>query len=955
MATTASVSAPATEPEAPTKGELENPLAKKVDWWVKEGLELDEAAVRAKAFLAQTESKLWEVKDAKNEAEMAAQEVAMSAVGLEERVSEATAALAALEEAIEAAEAEAANATAVVEQADLGMALSQAGLGTAEVEAVMIEVDGTLVTDSAADVAVAADALAEAAEVSESQLSAQADAAIGKLDDPAVQEAIVKKPASAAAAAAAVAPPAEAATSPSAPAPTQTEEEEQASDEKGEKAEKEPEIIESLQHRSSKHVAGAFFSSSPASSSGTGFKDVLNYVLSHGRQALAATALLAVGSAAWFAPFPVTQRLRHKVETATASTLDRIQSIRSPDDAVKAVKGALPEVSEEASGMTDMLYLLGTSVVAVPLVVKLPGGSAVLGFLIGGAVIGPYALGIIQNVHAVKHIAELGVVFLLFNIGLELSYERLRSMAKYVFGMGMAQILLTTAAGTAVAMQLGVVGPTATVMGIGLAFSSTAVALQVLQDRGEAGGRHGRATFAVLLMQDLAVVLVFMLVPLLAPNGTGAPPSGAAIGKALGMALVKTSVAIGVIMSVGRVLVRPLYRRIAKMGNPEIFAATTLLVALGTAELTQSMGLSMALGAFLAGLLIAETEFALQVEEDIAPFRGLLLGLFFMTVGMTIDVSVLAGNVVPILGAIALLIVGKVAVMALIGPVFGLPRLQAIRAGLFLAPGGEFAFVTFGEAIRNGLMTTAMCNQLTLVVALSMAITPYLAMFGAFLKSNAAENTDVKQLLPSEGEADDLNGHVIIAGFGRVGQIIAQLLNEQLIQYVALDLRSDRVAAGRDLDLPVYFGDAGSPGVLEKLGAGRAVAAVLTLDTAGANYRTVYSFHKHFPDCKVFVRAHDVDHGLMLEKAGATAVVPETLEPSLQLASAVLSELDMPSEDVASAVEQFRRRHIAELKQLAESGKKEGQGTVSLGYGETPKPMAEVDVVSAAALKPAEA
>lgn len=579
---------------------------------------------------------------------------------------------------------------------------------------------------------------------------------------------------------------------------------------------------------------------------------------------------------------------------------------------------------EEEGGLLDVLWLLATSVIVVPLVSQLPGGSPVLGFLLGGALIGPHSLAIINNVEAVRYLAEFGVVFLLFNIGLELSLERLQSMGKFVFGMGSAQVILSTGLSAAAVMALTQLsGPGALIVGGGLAMSSTAVALQVLQDRGESGSRHGRATFSILLFQDLAVVAFLMMVPLLAPSG--APGGIGVILKALGVAAVKAVVCMTAITAGGRLLCRPIYRRIASMKNAEIFAALTLLAVLGTSVITQQAGLSMALGAFLAGLLLAETEFALQVESDIAPYRGLLLGLFFMTVGMEISPALLVARWKVILLGLGALLAGKVAIMGAVGPMFGLPVLVAARAGLFIAPGGEFAFVLLGEAVKHNVVPAPLVNELFLVVGLSMAVTPWIAACGQFLAS--LNKGDVSNLQPTEGENADLSGHVIIAGFGRVGQMIGQLLSERLIPFVAVDVNADRVASGRQLDLPVYFGDAGSPAVLHSVGAGRAKCAVITLDTPGANYRVVWAMNKNYPSVKTYVRARDVEHGLNLEKAGATAVVPETLEPSLQLAAAVLSQMELPDEEVVTAIDSFRRAHVRELSELAEGG------GFSLGYG----------------------
>ncbi|KAL1549883.1 K(+) efflux antiporter 2, chloroplastic, variant 2 [Salvia divinorum] len=588
---------------------------------------------------------------------------------------------------------------------------------------------------------------------------------------------------------------------------------------------------------------------------------------------------------------------------------------------------AKPLINEEEASLFDMLWLLLASVIFVPLFQKIPGGSPVLGYLAAGILIGPYGLSIIRNVHATKAIAEFGVVFLLFNIGLELSVERLSSMKKYVFGLGSAQVLVTAVVVGLIAHHTaGLAGPAAIVIGNGLALSSTAVVLQVLQERGESTSRHGRATFSVLLFQDLAVVVLLILIPLVSPSSSKGGIGFQAIAEALGLAAVKAVVAISAIIAGGRLLLRPIYKQIAENKNAEIFSACTLLVILGTSLLTARAGLSMALGAFLAGLLLAETEFSLQVESDIAPYRGLLLGLFFMTVGMSIDPKLLASNFPVITGTLALLIAGKTILVALVGKLFGVSIVSAIRVGLLLAPGGEFAFVAFGEAVNQGIMSSQMSSLLFLVVGISMAMTPWLAAGGQLIASRF-ELHDVRNLLPDESETDDLQDHIIICGFGRVGQIIAQLLSERLIPFVALDVRSDRVAVGRALDLPVYFGDAGSREVLHKVGAERACAAAITLDSPGANYRTVWALSKYYPNVKTFVRAHDVDHGLNLEKAGATAVVPETLEPSLQLAAAVLAQAKLPMSEIVTTINEFRSRHLSELTELSETS-----GS-SLGYG----------------------
>ncbi|XP_044503855.1 K(+) efflux antiporter 2, chloroplastic isoform X1 [Mangifera indica] len=628
------------------------------------------------------------------------------------------------------------------------------------------------------------------------------------------------------------------------------------------------------------------------------------------------------------------------IEEVSSTAKPLIRQMQKLPMRIKKLLAMLPqqEMNEEEASLFDMLWLLLASVIFVPIFQKIPGGSPVLGYLAAGILIGPYGLSIIRHVHGTKAIAEFGVVFLLFNIGLELSVERLSSMKKYVFGLGSAQVLVTAVVvGLVSHFVSGQAGPAAIVIGNGLALSSTAVVLQVLQERGESTSRHGRATFSVLLFQDLAVVVLLILIPLISPNSSKGGVGFQAIAEALGLAAVKAAVAITAIIAGGRLLLRPIYKQIAENQNAEIFSANTLLVILGTSLLTARAGLSMALGAFLAGLLLAETEFSLQVESDIAPYRGLLLGLFFMTVGMSIDPKLLISNFPVIIGTLALLIGGKTLLVALVGRLFGISIISAIRVGLLLAPGGEFAFVAFGEAVNQGIMSSQLSSLLFLVVGISMALTPWLAAGGQLLASRF-EQHDVRSLLPVESETDDLQDHIIICGFGRVGQIIAQLLSERLIPFVALDVRSDRVAVGRALDLPVYFGDAGSREVLHKVGAERACAAAITLDTPGANYRAVWALNKYFPNVKTFVRAHDVDHGLNLEKAGATAVVPETLEPSLQLAAAVLAQAKLPMSEIVSTINEYRSRHLSELTELCEA-----TGS-SLGYGfnrMTSKPKAQ--------------
>ncbi|KAH7669480.1 Prefoldin domain-containing protein [Dioscorea alata] len=699
-----------------------------------------------------------------------------------------------------------------------------------------------------------------------------------------------------------------------------------------------PNVPKALLKKSSRFFSASFFSFSEDGEEITYvsfFQALVAYLRKQAPKLVLGMMLLGMGTmflnnkAEKYSQLVPQQDIITGIEEVTSTAKPMLREIRRFPRRLKKLIERLPqqEINEEEASLFDMLWLLLASVVFVPLFQKIPGGSPVLGYLAAGILIGPYGFSIIRHVHGTKAIAEFGVVFLLFNIGLELSVERLSSMKKYVFGLGTAQVLATaTVVGLVAHFASGLPGPAAIVIGNGLALSSTAVVLQVLQERGESTSRHGRATFSVLLFQDLAVVVLLILIPLISPSSSKGGIGFQAIAEALGLAGVKAVVAITAIIAGGRLFLRPIYKQIAENQNAEIFSANTLLVILGTSLLTARAGLSMALGAFLAGLLLAETEFSLQVESDIAPYRGLLLGLFFMTVGMSIDPKLLLSNFPVIVGTLSLLIGGKTLLVSLLGRILGLSSTAAIRTGLLLAPGGEFAFVAFGEAVNQGIMSPQLSSLLFLVVGISMALTPWLAAGGQMIASRF-DQQDVRSFMPVESETDDLQDHIILCGFGRVGQIIAQLLSERLIPFVALDVDCERVSQGRALDLPVYFGDAGNREVLHKVGAERACAAAITLDTPGASYRTVWALNKYFPNVKTFVRAHDVDHGLNLEKAGATAVVPETLEPSLQLAAAVLAQAKLPMSEITATINEFRTRHLSELTELCQiSGS-------SLGYG----------------------
>ena len=561
----------------------------------------------------------------------------------------------------------------------------------------------------------------------------------------------------------------------------------------------------------------------------------------------------------------------------------------------------------EAPFLRDVLIFLLAAVLVTPIFQRLKF-SPVLGYLVAGAVIGPFGIGLIGALDETRALAEFGVVFLLFTIGLDLPIERLRVIRGHVFGLGTAQVLLCGGVIGAIAVAVGLDITAAVVIGAGLALSSTAMVLQLLSERGELASRTGRVTLAILLLQDLSVVLFLALVPLLVDTGPG-------LGQAVAIAALRAVAALVGIVIVGRLVLRPLFRVISIGNSAELFVAVTLLILLGTSWLTHLAGLSMALGAFLAGLLLAETEYRHQVETDIRPFRGIFLGLFFMTVGMSLNFTMIADRAGLVFGVMTGLVLVKSVLIAGLCRLFRLPLGVSLHIGLVLAEGGEFAFVLFAMAMSVGVIGGDAGQILVLAVALSMVLTPFLAMAGRRVSRHA----ELRQARGAERIADstaDLTDHVVIAGFGRVGQTVAAMLTAERIPYIAFDLDLHRVAQKRANGLPVFFGDASHTDLLRAAGADRARSAVVTLDDPGGAERAVAALRECYPELQIFVRARDVDHGARLAKAGATGVVREAVEASLQLGGSVLHSCGAAVEEVEDVLESFRRDDYAGLDDL---------------------------------------
>ncbi len=560
-----------------------------------------------------------------------------------------------------------------------------------------------------------------------------------------------------------------------------------------------------------------------------------------------------------------------------------------------------------AFDFTPVLIFLLAAVILVPLFQRFRA-SPVLAYLAAGAIIGPYALGLIDDHEAVRHIGEFGVIFLLFAIGLELSFDRIKAMRREVFGLGTCQVAVSALLFGGGAYALGAGIEVAIVIGGGLAFSSTAMVMQLLDEHGERNTRAGRATFSILLLQDLAVVPLMALVPLLAEEGHQ-------IATALGIAGLKAVVALVGLTLLGRLILRPLYRVVAGTHNPELCVVTSLLIVLGMSWATAETGLSLALGAFLAGLLLSETEYVHQIEADIAPFRGLFLGLFFISVGMSVDFRVIFEQAAAVAGIVVALIAGKGILIVALCRLFRLPLGHAVQVGFALAQGGEFGFVLFGLAVAVGVMPIALGQLLLVAVGLTMVAAPGIAALGrraggALARRNAGPDQDLAI------EAADLDEHMLVAGFGRVGQTVARLLQDHGIRFIALDLDHRIVAEGRARGFPVYYGDAGRYEVLKAAGIGRARGAVITLDQPAAAMRAVEALHRNCPDGTIVVRARDRGHSEALKAAGATAVVPEILEASLQLAGQSLRAAGIPVEIVEASLEALRAEDYEPVEEV---------------------------------------
>jgi monovalent cation:H+ antiporter-2, CPA2 family len=569
----------------------------------------------------------------------------------------------------------------------------------------------------------------------------------------------------------------------------------------------------------------------------------------------------------------------------------------------------------------EALIVLGAAGVVIPLFHRLRV-SSVLGFMLVGIVVGPFGIAslaprlpwlsviTISEPESIEPIAHLGVVLLLFMIGLELSFERLRVMRRLVFGLGSLQLGICALVLGVVAVLSGYTRVTAMVIGFALAMSSTAVVVQVLAEERRLNTATGRASFAVLLFQDLAVVPILFALAALGPAAHAASVAG--FGLAFGQALLSVVVIVGL----GRLVLRPLFRSVARTRSAELFVAACLLVVITTGVITEAAGLSMALGALIGGLLLAGTEYRRQVEVTIEPFKGLFVGVFLMSIGMSLDIRILGSHPVLVLSIGIGLVLLKLLIIAPLGRTFGLSWTDSVHSGLLLAPGGEFGFVIVSVAIGEHMLEADTAGIVLFVTAMTMATIPLLSKMNERLAPRLVPQKILDPTILVPDTSDALAG-VIIAGFGRVGQTVAGMLDVHKVAYVATDRNPDRVTQAPTQGKAVYFGDMTQIELLRRLHLATATALVVTLDDTAAADELVAGARAERSDLLIVARARDAGHAAHLYRIGASDAVPETIEASLQLSEAVLVDLGVAMGPVIASIHEKRASLQAAIKAMA--------------------------------------
>ena len=554
--------------------------------------------------------------------------------------------------------------------------------------------------------------------------------------------------------------------------------------------------------------------------------------------------------------------------------------------------------------LAQTAVLLAAAVVAVSLF-RLVNLSSILGYVAAGLVIGPWGLRLVQNTANISHIADFGVVLLLFIIGLELQPTRLWVMRRIVFGLGLAQVLLCTVLLGGAACLMGLPPLSAGIVGFGLSLSSTPLVLQILAERGQLKTQHGRSAFGILLFQDLAVLPVLAILPLLSSTAS----STQSANGALWTILVKLLAVIAIVIVGGRLLLRPALRVVARIRVSEVFTAAALLTVIATALLANKAGLSMSLGAFLAGVLLADSEFRHELEADIEPFKGLLLGLFFIVVGMSANLGLFISQPMRLIGITLGLMLIKLLAVALLGSLTKHKGSSAWRLGFTLPAGGEFAFVLFTLATGQKILDQDTADLLILAVTLSMMLGPLILV----VQDLVATHWLATPAAPYD-EFDERDISVIIAGFGRVGQIVARVLRSRRIPFTALDSNQTHVDFVRRFGNEVYYGDASRLDLLRAAGAETAKIFVLAIDDVDASIRTAELVREQFPKLKIYARARNRQHAFSLMDLGVTNIMRETYLSSLDLATSVLQGLGESQVAARNIVKKFRQHDEATLQ-----------------------------------------
>jgi len=553
--------------------------------------------------------------------------------------------------------------------------------------------------------------------------------------------------------------------------------------------------------------------------------------------------------------------------------------------------------------LADVVILLAASVAMVPLS-RLMGLGVVPGFLIAGIVVGPSALGLIDNRAEIAHIAEFGVVLLLFVIGMELKPARLWAMRQLVFGLGGLQVIITGTLISAAAYFLFAVDLRAAVLiGPALALSSTAFVLQLLTEQGMLESRYGESSIAVLLFQDLAVVPLLVLVSFLSATDLS-------IQEDIGYAVLEAIAILALIIIGGRYLLQPILHRVARYGSSEVFTASAALLVLGAALLMEEIGLSMAMGAFVAGLLVADSEYRHQIMAEIQPSRGLLIGLFFMSMGMSLELSQLFDSPLISIGLVALLMSVKALLLWPLARLFSQPSRTAMAVALLLAQSGEFALVLFAVAFEANLLNDGLFQQLLVVVILSMLATPPIAS----LANRLASKRNRGSLAEGFVKGEDASTPIVIIGFGRVGRRVGQILEMRDIPYLAVDSNADVVMQERSAGRSVFYGDARQPDVLKSMGMGNAEQVIVSIDDIRVARQMVSCLHRAFPQLQILARGHDQEQCQRLQAKGAGFTVSENLEASIALAQAALLQLTGDHTENEAVIEQFRKLYYADIR-----------------------------------------